>query len=81
MLVSEGKISTEDLCQALSIQNNTRQPLGRVFIDHHIITRRQLAFALSRQYMTRVFAACAIFAFSMTQFHATTAQADIVQDV
>jgi len=76
LLVSTGKITAQDLKSALAQQKESYAPLGQIFIENNLITRRQLTGVLVRQHVLRTVAAGTFFIATLT-FQGKKAQADI----
>lgn len=49
MLIEQGLITEEDLSKALSIQRETKQPLGEILIEQSMINERTLLINLAHQ--------------------------------
>lgn len=81
ILVTKKLITTKELRFALKQQKETQKPLGQVFMQHSMISRRQLAYILCRQYALRCVAAFVFFAASLTLSTNKKARADLVKDV
>ncbi|MCB1782802.1 MAG: transglutaminase-like cysteine peptidase [Alphaproteobacteria bacterium] len=80
LLLIGGYIGHRQLAFALAEQKRTDLPLGQVFIDHQIISRRELSFILARQRALRFIAAFLLCAMSLS-FTARKARADTIADV
>jgi predicted transglutaminase-like cysteine proteinase len=61
LLVIKGLISSHDLRFALKQQKDSKLPLGKIFLKHAMISRRQLFFILARQWALRGVAAAMFF--------------------
>lgn len=81
LLVIKGLISASDLRFALKQQKTTQQPLGKIFLKHAMISRRQLALILARQWALRGVAAFMFFFASVPGTNIKKARADAVKDV
>jgi len=81
LLVIKGLITAGDLRFALKQQKTTQQPLGKIFLKHAMISRRQLALILARQWALRGIAACMFFFASFSNTAVKKARADSVKDV
>jgi predicted transglutaminase-like cysteine proteinase len=81
LLVIKGLISAGDLRFALKQQKETQQPLGKIFLKHAMISRRQLAMILVRQWALRGVAAFMFFFASINGTNIKKARADAVKDV
>ena len=49
ILVSRGKLTQSQLKEALGLQNEQKVPIGHVLLNHGLISRRELHFALATQ--------------------------------
>lgn len=82
LLVIKGLISAGDLRFALKQQKETQLPLGKIFLRHAMISRRQLAMILVRQWALRSLIACMFFVASMANSGVSKkARADAIKDV
>lgn len=81
LLVIKGLISSQDLRFALKQQKSTQQPLGKIFLKHAMISRRQLAMILVRQWALRAIAASMFIFASTSGISIKKARADGVKDV
>ena len=66
ILVLKGLISSNDLHFALKQQRTSQLPLGEVFLKHAMISRRELATILVRQYSLRMIAALMFYLAAIT---------------
>ncbi len=80
LLVSKGLITPTELRSALREQQETSTPLGQVFLQSAVISKRQLRFILCKQAALRTCAALVLFLMSVS---ATTRQAnaDVIKDI
>lgn len=81
LLVMKGVISSGDLRFALKQQKDTRLPLGKIFLKHAMISRRQLAMILFRQWALRAVTAGMFFFASIPGSGIKKARADSIKDV
>jgi predicted transglutaminase-like cysteine proteinase len=81
LLVLKGVISSQDLRFALKQQKSTQLPLGRIFLKHAMISRRQLFFILARQWALRGVAASMFYFASVAGFGVKKARAETIKDV
>ncbi len=81
LLVIRGIISRQDLRFALKIQKETQTPLGEIFLKHAMISRRQLAMILCRQWALRMTAAVMFYLASISGMNAKKARADDLSPV
>jgi predicted transglutaminase-like cysteine proteinase len=81
LLVMTGLITPGQLRFALNQQKESKQPLGQIFRQHAMISRRQLAFVLGRQYMLRCVATTLFFMTASTSLSSKKAHADSLKDV
>ncbi len=81
LLIIRGLISPQDLRFALKQQKSTQQPLGKIFLKHAMISRRQLFFILTRQWALRGIAASMLYFAAFTGFGVKKARADAIKDV
>lgn len=80
LLVITGRITPQDLKSALSMQKQSHAPLGRIFVENHVISRRDLAFVLARQRLLRGVAAMMLFSMSLSLVQ-RKARADAIADI
>ncbi len=80
LLVIKGLISSGDLRFALKQQKDTKLPLGKIFLKHAMISRRQLAAILLRQWALRTITAFMFF-FASIPGGVKKARADSIKDV
>lgn len=76
LLVIKGFISSNDLRFALKQQKTSQLPLGEVFLKHAMISRRQLATILVRQYCLKLIAASMFTLAAITAINIKRAHAD-----
>jgi predicted transglutaminase-like cysteine proteinase len=81
LLVIKGLISPIDLRFALAEQKRTALPLGQVFMQHAMISRRQLNAILIRQHTLRTLTAATMFVAAFSDFGGKRARADVIKDV
>ncbi|MCB9982787.1 MAG: transglutaminase-like cysteine peptidase [Rhodospirillales bacterium] len=80
LLVSKGIITPDQLRDALRSHKQTRQPLGQIFLEESLISRRELAFILAKQTALR---SCATLLLCLVSLTGATkkSRADMVRDV
>ena len=81
LLVIKGLITPTDLRFALSEQKRTELPLGQVFMQHAMISRRQLNGILIRQHTLRTLTAVTMFIAAFSDMGGKRAKADMIKDV
>ncbi|MAF97217.1 MAG: hypothetical protein CMH26_01120 [Micavibrio sp.] len=81
LLVLQGKISPRELRLSLREQKRTKKPLGQIFLEKAVISRRQLVFILGRQYLLRACATCLFIAASTNLAASKKAHAERISDV
>lgn len=74
LLVAAGMLSTDNLSFALSIQKQTREPLGRILVREGFVTTAQLYRKLAEQWCMK--ASTAGVAFMLQTFTPSVARAD-----
>lgn len=80
LLVRKGAISPQDLRDALHTQKETQRPLGEVFLEQSVISKRQLMFMLWKQHALRTCAA-AVLCFASLSATDKKARAEVIKDV
>ena len=80
LLVTRGLITTGELKAALKAQKQAHIPLGQVFLEQAVISKRQLRFMLWKQSALRTCAAAVLF-FASLSASDKKARADIIKDV
>jgi len=80
LLVRKGLITTNELRNALRENKETSTPLGQVFLEQAVISKRQLRFILWKQTALRTCAALILCLMSLSVTD-RKAQADIIKDV
>ncbi len=80
LLVSKGLITPKELRSALREHKETSTPLGQVFLQSAVISKRQLTFILWKQAALRTCAAAGLFLMSIGATN-REANADIIKDV
>ncbi len=81
LLVLKGIITTQQLRLALSQQKETEKPLGQIFLENAMISKRQLTFILGRQISVRCAAMLMFCTLSMMNVNSKKARADVVRDI
>lgn len=76
LLVIKGLISSTDLRFALKEQKSTQLPLGEIFLQHAMISRRQLTMILAKQYSLRMIAALVLTLTALATVNIRKAHAD-----
>lgn len=80
ILVVKKCLSPAQLRRALKIQSESPRKLGQILLTEKMITRRQLAFALGRQYTLRALAAL-VFFFGSFSVSGKKADAEMIKDI
>ena len=80
LLVAKGLITRQDLRKALREHQETRAPLGQIFLESALISKRQLQVILLKQSALRVAAALVLFVTSFAATH-RPAHANGIKDV
>jgi predicted transglutaminase-like cysteine proteinase len=76
LLINKGLITSHDLSAALSEQKQTQQPLGKIFLKHAKISRKQLFFILTRQWALRGAATSMLYIAALTGIGMKKARAE-----
>jgi len=79
LLVFRGVISPNDLKKAIKVQKKEKIPLGRVFLNMGLATRRQLFFVLFQQKFLRL--AASVFFMFAAMGNINKAKADSLKDL
>lgn len=76
LLIIKGFITADQLKIALGEQRQNNSPLGQIFLKHSMISRKQLAFILTRQMAVR-FCAALMLCLSFSYISGKKARADV----